>query len=520
MKFKKWFTLVELIIVITILSILWIIAFISFNSYTSNARDTKKIYSIKNIDSWLNLFFIKSWYYPLPDDITGTWVINTIPVNYSWKIWKNISQLINLSNSEDNIGEYLYWVSSDKKDYQIAWFINNSISLNLSHTAFAVDNNYAHIVWNYDWILVFNSWSSTKYVVNLPSLIFEWNGTIDVIQNEPLFLYNNISRWLSKTELLEKITWKNINVTSIALTGNENQINQLASEFWLDGNIIWKKIFWKNFQLSKNTKKLGIYYWWPSSLNHQENWYRLDNVVNDLNQYNAIILWAGLENPTHSDHNNTRDILNGTWWNLWYAPNWFSWYSGKTYWYTTLMQDYASLEKSILLWKNLWVDGIFFDEAWYDYLVDNFVFNNPIEARTHQNQAISYAHSLWLKVMMNAWVVDDVFWTLQWENPTLLKAWDAYLMESFVYNPHAVATQYYDYDNQLSKLNNAISYQNQFWIELHCVWLLPDFSDITNERIQIFYDKASWICDYIQITEEQFWATANAVLVNYLKNFE
>ena len=64
----KWFTLVELIVVITILAILWTIAFISIQWYTKNARDSRRVSDINNIQKSLELFTLQTEKYPLPDN--------------------------------------------------------------------------------------------------------------------------------------------------------------------------------------------------------------------------------------------------------------------------------------------------------------------------------------------------------------------------------------------------------------------------------------------------------------------
>ena len=48
---KKWFTLVELIVVITILAILWTIAFFALQGYTGDARNSKRTSDMANIQS-------------------------------------------------------------------------------------------------------------------------------------------------------------------------------------------------------------------------------------------------------------------------------------------------------------------------------------------------------------------------------------------------------------------------------------------------------------------------------------
>lgn len=522
-----WFTLIELIIVVTILAILAIISFISFQGFIAKSKDASKLATLKNIESWLNIFALKTWKFPAlnQEEIYWTWIIDGIILHSYWKIWKNISSLIDLNGkiTDPNNNSYFYWVSFNQRDYQIATFLENQLyAWNIFvQNVYAQENKNIHMIGNYDWLLIYNSGSSLKYIINLPSLIFSQTGTVDIIQNEPKFLYNSKQLWETKDELLKDITGKNVTLTGILLTYNQNQLSELSNKLGYEKQKIWEKIFWDKYIHSLNTKKLWIYYWYPSSLNNEINDYHLDKIIQDFNEYDSIVLWENIANPSHEDYQNIKTILHGTWAdNLWYAPEWFSWYTWISYWYITLMNDFSDIATAIDNWKTLWVQGIFFDEAGYDFLIDEYNFEDKISARNHQNTAINYAHSKGLKVIMNSWDIDDVLWINSWESPSTLQSWDAYLLESFVYNPHAVATQYYDYDNQLVKINKATQYKNTLWIELYCVGLLPNSSEITPERVKTFYDKSNWICDYIQITEESFWTWNSPTLTNYLKEYK
>lgn len=522
-KKNYWFTLVELIIVISILAILAVISFISFQWFVTQSRDSNRLITIKNIDTGLWLFKIKAWNFPLPDNIYGTGVIDNILLHYVWNIWETVWNSINfkwkITDPKDN--HYLYGVSFDKKNYQIATFLEQE---EYASTIFpqvnANNGEKGYLVWNYDWLLIYHSWAFLKYIINLPSLIFSQTGTVDVISTEPSFLYKWKKLWIWKNDLLKEITGKNISLTWIALTNNQSQITQLSNQLGYDKKKIGEKIFWKKYIDSIITNKLGIYYGWPSSLNNTKNDWHLDKIVADLNEYDTIIIGDWLEDPSHLDYQNTKDILHGTGGSLWYAPEWFSGYNGISYGYVSLMNSIWTIQDKIDKWKNLWVDGIFFDEAGYDFLIDEYTFTTKTDVRTHQNTATDYAHSQWFKVIMNSWVIDDVFGTSNGEAPTTLTSWDGYLMESFVYNPHAIETDYYDYDNELGKLQKAVEYKNTFWVNILCVWLLPNSSYITPERVDTFYEKSSWVCDYIQITEESFWAASPHDLINYLKDYK
>lgn len=53
---RKWFTLVELIVVITIIAILWAIWFLAFSAYIKQARDSDRISAVKELSIWVETF--------------------------------------------------------------------------------------------------------------------------------------------------------------------------------------------------------------------------------------------------------------------------------------------------------------------------------------------------------------------------------------------------------------------------------------------------------------------------------
>lgn len=120
------FTLVELIVVITILAILGTIAFVSFTGYSGSARDSNRIADVANITKWLELAFIKTNTYPVPD--------NNFSVTYSgavaWRqgtIGDTVMSYMGVGGSKlskkpvDPLRntEYSYSVAAETREYQI-----------------------------------------------------------------------------------------------------------------------------------------------------------------------------------------------------------------------------------------------------------------------------------------------------------------------------------------------------------------------------------------------------------------
>ena len=126
-KYKKAFTLVELIVVITILSILWVIAFISFQWYTWDARNSKRVTEVRNVEKKLYLYSIRNSYYPTPDNqLQITW--KDILFSYQWFIWDNVARLLNFPSpplDPELNDQYIYTVNSSRTKYQLLIFMEN-----------------------------------------------------------------------------------------------------------------------------------------------------------------------------------------------------------------------------------------------------------------------------------------------------------------------------------------------------------------------------------------------------------
>lgn len=226
----KAFTLVELIIVITILAILATIAFISFQNYTKDARDGNRVATIKNIESWLELYSIKTWNYPTPDGpitILSWW---TIPQELSikWYIWETVSQAIKVSklptDPYDNTQKYIYATTPNKKLYQIAtikeWDIVSQTPFITQTYAFDFSKYKARVQWNFKAGTVVNG-------IPLFSLIFWWTGdatltgTTLFITNSTTFSWATISNLPELKELVKKINEKRTKAWSWTINETE-----------------------------------------------------------------------------------------------------------------------------------------------------------------------------------------------------------------------------------------------------------------------------------------------------------
>ena len=238
-KTNSAFTLVELIVVITILAILWTIAFISLQWYSKTARDSRRISDISNIKTSLELFMLKTWYYPLPD-VVWTWT-----VSYSWEllwtqwtVWDNVTTNLsrNLTNKPTDPLldiEYTYSVSNTKKEYQVMALYEWELSKtnNLLNSSYAANSDYKiKVEWIYNEIFL----KTSKYIVPVPSIItsedlpFDLQVDAEKIQSMVLTNWTNMPNiWAS---WITTQTWWINNITlTTALT--------ITSDSWT-----WAKI--------------------------------------------------------------------------------------------------------------------------------------------------------------------------------------------------------------------------------------------------------------------------------------
>ena len=163
------FTLVELIVVVTILAILSTIGFVSYSSYLIWVRDTNRVSNMKALSDWLELYGTK-FTLPLPEnkvEVKANWAV----IAYQWYAWADIIESIEFSNKwkdpKDDI-YYSYYLTKDKKSFQLMWFLEDEENLEAwtgsslvvaSSQEWIVDysSRFPKVYWSKLWILTDNS---------------------------------------------------------------------------------------------------------------------------------------------------------------------------------------------------------------------------------------------------------------------------------------------------------------------------------------------------------------------------
>ncbi len=311
----KGFTLVELIIVITILSILALIVFISFKSYGGNARDGSRIATLKNVETGLSLYQVKTWNYPIPEWDIKEGLIQWVLYIINWEIWPNISKQIQLNTipKDPKIQtNYVYARSEDAQEYQLATVFESPFGYRPLFLQTQASWYQVKVEWNYKWFVKYQSgnlleWWCVSYV-NIPSIIWSNTGSVNLLltgamQDTPIYVVNkgeNLPYWFLQESLkilpdqvvkimrndpdsafttICKEELENISNKQENLDNNEKQI---LTNFWVKDQLVLKeKILWDKTPI-KNSKNENL----PIIC---DEWYEWENCVPKSIQIDSVV---------------------------------------------------------------------------------------------------------------------------------------------------------------------------------------------------------------------------------------
>lgn len=218
-------------------------------------------------------------------------------------------------------------------------------------------------------------------------------------------------------------------------------------------------------------KKLAIYYGWPSSVNATHNVSGATQVFDD---YDLVVFGSGLEDPSHSDHQNTKDIIDGS--------------VADIFGYVDATLSKTTIENKVDQWvvmggSNKLIAGIFFDQFGFDFGLN----------RQKQNHIVDYVHCKGLSVFVNAWEPDDVFKMTQGMS-THLTTGDYYLAV-----PHYVINGVWqDVNDWETKSDKMACYKAQYGTSMAC---------ITTTTTTIGFDQNKWNNAYYAHTVYDFDAS-------------
>ncbi|MDD5769681.1 MAG: fibrinogen-like YCDxxxxGGGW domain-containing protein [Candidatus Gracilibacteria bacterium] len=133
LKTTKAFTLVELIIVITIIAILATIAFTSYQSFTKDVRDSNRLSTLKQIQTGLEAYNVKSGLYPQTESGINILASGSIIATQGY-FGDNATRIINMNQIPlDPLDKtrYTYLTNSDNTKYELLTLLEgNPLSYN------------------------------------------------------------------------------------------------------------------------------------------------------------------------------------------------------------------------------------------------------------------------------------------------------------------------------------------------------------------------------------------------------
>lgn len=228
------------------------------------------------------------------------------------------------------------------------------------------------------------------------------------------------------------------------------------------------------------SKNLLIYYGWLNAFNSVENAWDNEKVSISLCKYSVLVFGDGIQDPSHGDFANTQIIIARI---KEVSP------ATLIFGYVTVKQSMADFTSKVALWEALNVDGIFMDEAGYDYGKTRVELNSCIDVVHSQETANA--------CFLNAWNIDNILGIEEDPihanatfNPGLVDTNvyedDWYLLESFAVNTSAYSTNggYADKDDWFARGNKALEKSKEYGIKLASVGIIND----DNSEGQDLYD--------------------------------
>lgn len=257
-----------------------------------------------------------------------------------------------------------------------------------------------------------------------------------------------------------------------------------------------------------NPDDLLIYYGWLNSFNSDINVWNNEKVAQDLAQYNYIVLGDGIQDPYHGDYINTEIIIPRV-----KVLN----QNVKIFGYVTANQTLESFQTKVDQWDVLQIDGVFIDEAGYDYGV----------TRSGLNDCIEYVHGRTYATVcfVNAWNVDHVLGTENdasypntTYNPNLIASslinTDWYLLESFPINTSSYTSTggYESKSDWAARGVKANSKRSVYGINVAAVGIIDNFNSNGQELFNFgFVSAMMWNLEAFGTSDSGYGANSAAV---------
>jgi len=278
---KKWFTLVELIVVITVLAILSTLWFLALSGYNKDARDSKRLADMSNLGKSMELFFAREWVYPDPSLYTivtyswaEAWKQWTISDDIIWLLWDISYKPVDPLTQ----AEYTYSLLNTWEKYEIWALLEWNLAESIITNTYAASKRWASLVkWNFNKALIEVSTGWLTYALAIPTIIasdisnpdimsivaakkLAYNGYKNIPSTYTPFWYQN-AWWFDFNSVMPSTIvvyqWTNVNELSSswwALKTFSDKLQLAYSWTTISTTWIYKQILWVD---TTNTQQIN-----------------------------------------------------------------------------------------------------------------------------------------------------------------------------------------------------------------------------------------------------------------------
>jgi len=225
-------------------------------------------------------------------------------------------------------------------------------------------------------------------------------------------------------------------------------------------------------------KNLLVYYGYPNCFNSSVNQWSNEKVAANMAKYDLLVFADGLQSTSHPDHNNAKIIISRV---KSLRPD------ALIFGYVTINQTMANFITKTNEWKSDMddVDGIFLDEAGYDYG----------KTRDEFNERCIHVKSKEFICFANAWDLDYILGTndnASYPNSTynvnlhesLLGKDDWVMLESLAVNTSSYGQGYASASDWVARVNKALDMRERYDVNLAAVNVINN----DNANGQDYYD--------------------------------
>jgi len=358
---KQAFTLVELIVVITILAILWTIAFINLQWYASEARDSKRLSDVYNIQKKISLERAK-WTYP--SNIMKNWVDISTWLTISWNMPTDAKQWIvdfqEIKENEDDFKDPIW--TNYVYSYSVWWSWTWAYKF-IQLATINEQKNEALLVWDYYKI---QSTDSSSIVFsdssNLSSpLVVDWLSVLPYSIDNTWWLSSSSSSsssWWPTPEnwLCWSDNWWNFTSNPINLCNAWTPSSVTDNGWWntYDWTCDWIN-WWTTDSCSANNTNLSQYPWcneadityWVYTISSCNVWATIAGTDWTVSWWLYFQWWNNYGST--SNWPTTSTLADATWYGPW---NYYSSTSFINRW-AAYRNDWTTIQNDNLWWNTI-----------------------------------------------------------------------------------------------------------------------------------------------------------------------